>query len=201
MYVGRWRGKRSRHCFKWETPTLLDVILTNNTKRVGHALNIGNGVSDCHNLICFSTKIQVPRKLQNVLTYRSYKHFDACQFKYDLSSAPYHVARIFDDFDDEYWFINELMVDVIDSHAPTKRRKPVNNPVPFMNAKLRKACHTKSMARNKYFKFGRTKLLWECFRKARNAATKIKATSMRQYFDDRCNSKHLNGSSKQFGIQ
>ena len=185
-------------CFKSETPTLLDVILTNNTKRVGDSLNNGNGVSDFHNFICFSTKIQVPRKLQNVLTYRSYKHFDASQFKHDLSSAPYHVAKIFDDFDDEYWFINELMVDVIDSHAPIKRRKPVNNPVPFMNAKLRKACHTKSMARNKYFKCGRTKILWECFRKARNAATKIKATSMRQYFDDRCNSKHLNGSSKQF---
>ena len=71
-------------CFKSETPTLLDVILTNNTKGVEHSLNIGNGVSDFHNFICFSTKIQVPRKLQNVLIYRSYKHFNACQFKHDL---------------------------------------------------------------------------------------------------------------------
>ena len=78
---------------------------------MGQSLNIGNGVSDFHNFIFFSTKIQLPRKLQNILIYRSYKHFDACQFKHDLSSTPYHVAKMFYDFDYEYWFINELMVD------------------------------------------------------------------------------------------
>ena len=104
-----------------------------------------------------------------------------------MSMAPFHVADIFDDVHDALSFSQALIRDVSDSHAPMKRRRPVNRPVPFMNAGLRKACHSKSMARNKYFKFGRTKQLWESFRKQRNHASKIKAKSMKVYFDSKCN--------------
>ena len=143
-------------CFKAENPTLIDMILTTRPKRVANTLNLGTGLSDFHNLVCFSTKICVPRKSKDFIYYRSYKHFDINEYKKDISSAPYHVGEIFDDLDDKYWFTSKLMTCVTDFHAPRKTRKPVDQPVPFMNARLRKACHTKAMARNKFFKCGRT---------------------------------------------
>ena len=141
-------------CFKSNNPTLLDLVLTTNRKRIADTLNIG--LSDFHNMICFSSKIHVPRKGKNVISYRSYKTFDLTNFKNDISKAPYHVGKIFDDFSDKFWYTNKLICDVCDEHAPRKTRKRVNKPVPVMNSELRKMIHSKSMARNEFFKYGRT---------------------------------------------
>ena len=44
------------------------------------------------------------------------------------------------------------------------------------------------MHRNSYYKLGRSKNLWENFRKSRNEATRLRSISMTTYFDKRCNS-------------
>ena len=79
------------------------------------------------------------------------------------------------------------MEGVINGHAPIKRRKAPKKPVPFMNSQLRKACHYKAMRRNKYFRHGRTRSLWELYRKSRNEASKLKVKSMKIYFEEKCN--------------
>ena len=135
-------------CFKADNPSLIDMILTNKPRRVADTLNAGTGLSDFHNMTCLSTKICVPRKSKNFITCRSYYHFDMDAFKKDISAAPYHIGEIFDDFDDRFLFTSKLMKSVADIHAPRKIRRPVDQPVPFMNVRLRKACHNKAMARN-----------------------------------------------------
>ena len=132
------------------------------------------------------------------IQYRSYKHFDDELFKDDIASAPYHVRDIFDNFDDTYWFNHTLIKNVIDHHAPPKSKRTVEIPLPCMNSQLRKACHRKSMLRNKYFKCGRTQLLWEQYRKSRNLVTKLKAKSMADcmYFSQRCSAQHLKKKSR-----
>ena len=94
---------------------------------------------------------------------------------------------MFDEVDDTFWFNHTLIQGIVDGHAPIKRKKTVKYPVPFMNSKLRKACLNKAMLRNKYFKYGRTKYLWDRYRKIRNQVTKLKATSMNSYFSEKCN--------------
>ena len=79
---------------------------------------------------------------------------------------------------------------VMDDHAPLKRKRTVKKPVPFMNSKLRKACHRKAMHRNRYFRHGRTKDLWNKYRKTRNEVTKLKTISMKNYFSERCNNEN-----------
>ena len=59
-----------------------------------------------------------------------------------------------------------------------------------MNSKLRKACHRKAMHRNRYFRHGRTKDLWNKYRKTRNEVTKLKTISMKNYFSERCNNEN-----------
>ena len=48
------------------------------------------------------------------------------------------------------------------------------------------------MARNKYFRQGRTQILWEKYRKSRNRA------SMKNYFESRCNKEKVTHSSAKF---
>ena len=87
---------------------------------------------------------------------------------------------------------------MVDEHAPRKTRKPVNKPLPLMNSELRKMTHSKSMARNKFFKYGRTQKLWDSYRKIRNIATKVKTASIRKYFDDECNTVNQTGCTNKF---
>ena len=88
-------------------------------------------------------------------------------------------------------FNHMLIKNAIDHHAPPKSKRTVERPLPFLNSQLRKACHRKSMLRKKYFKCGRTQLLWEQYRKSRNLVTKLKAKSMADYFSQRCSAQHL----------
>ena len=103
---------------------------------------------------------------------------------------PYHVGQVFDDIDDSYWFTQKLISSVIDKHAPMKRRKAIKTPVPFMNSQLRKSCHRQVMLHNRYLKDGRQKKDWELFRRIGNSTTKLKAKSMKKYFDSKCNKVH-----------
>ena len=124
--------------------------------------------------------------------YHSYTHFVIKVHKEDISSTPYRVGEIFDDLDDRYWCTSKLMTFVIDIPL-FKTRKPVDRPIPFMNAMLNKACHTKAMVRYGLFlNVAETKGCWKSIynfrlrccpcstwwgwsgcRKLRNAATKI----------------------------
>ena len=189
---------RKPTCFKSPARTLLDVILTASPKRAALVLNVDTAISDFHNLIAFSTKLHVPRTTRDPLWYRSYKKFDEEYFKRDIATAPYHVGENFDDLDDKFWYSKSLIDDIINEHAPLKRKKPVARPVPFINASLRKACHKTFMARNKYFRQGRTQILWEKNRKSRNHASKVKKTPMKNNFESRCNKEKVTHSSTNF---
>ena len=112
-------------CHKSSNATLFDVILTSNYRIIAGTLNTDVGLSDYHNLVALSTKLHLPRLAQKVKSYRSYKHFDEEIYKRDISFAPFHVGYIFDEFDDTFWFNQTLLSNIIDSHAPVKRKGTV----------------------------------------------------------------------------
>ena len=70
---------------------------------------------------------------------------------------------------------------VLDKHAPLKKRLPRGNQKPFMNKILRKAIMHRSKLLNA---FNRTKELqdWEKYRKQRNYCVKLKNKAKKQYF-------------------
>ena len=176
-------------CFKGKVGTLLDIVLTTSPRRVASTVNLNTGVSDFHHLVGFATKITVPKTGNAFVTYRSYKKFNEAEFRQDVANAPYQVSEIFYDIEDKYWFYETLMNEIINSHAPLMKRKTVANPVHFMNNAYRKACYQKSMAHNRYFKTGKTHALWQKYRKARNHAAKLRAASVKNFFDTRCNTQ------------
>ena len=113
-----------------------------------------------------------------------------------MANIPHHVGEVLDDIDDRCWFTHKLISSVIDEHAPIKKKKTVKDPVPFMNSQLRKAWDMKAMLQNRYFKNARKKQDWEAYRSIRNLSIKLKAKSMRQYFDSKCNGVHRNKPRK-----
>ena len=175
-------------CFKSaKNPSLLDVILTSNPRSLNGSINLPLGISDFHNYISAATKLSRPSDQPKIIKYRSFKKFDEKSYLSDLESSPLHVSQIFDDVDDQLWFHNKLLNDIIDKNAPLKQREITRFQLPFMNDKLRKAINVKAMMRRKYHKY-KTQVYWTKFKKQRNLVNKLKRSSMKSYFNEKCNS-------------
>ena len=173
-------------CFtKNQSPTLIDVVLTNSRTLLCNTINFNCGLSDCHNMIATSLRESCNKMVKKKVTFRSYKNFDEAQLNDDLSRVPFHVAHIFDDADDIYWAHELLLKEVIDEHAPIKEKTPKPNPPPYMNSNYRKIIYKTRQARNSFNK-NQTSENWKQFTKLRNMKTKIKRESISVYFLERC---------------
>ena len=180
-------------CFKnVDNPTLLDVILTNAPRSVKQSINISLGISDFHNYISASTKIACPSDEPKTVHYRTFKNFNEVFYRNDLETAPFHVSNVFDDVDDQLWFHNTLLLDVIDKHAPKKQKTIKHKQLPYMNDRLRKAINVKAALRRKYQKF-KSRESWQNFKKQRNLVNKLKRSSLAKYFEENCNASKTKG--------
>jgi hypothetical protein len=185
---------RKPTCFKSNVPTLLDVVITNVPKSLQHVTCIDCDLSDFHHMVCFATKMHAPVIKKRHITYRSYKKFDENAYSQDLANIPYQVSEVFDDVDDAYWFCQTLISQVIDEHAPLKKRIIKSNQVPYMNDQLRKAINVKNMIKRRFYKY-RSKANWENYRHHRNTVNKLRKESTRQYLRDKGT---MSGNGKNF---
>ena len=171
-------------CFKSKTPSLIDVILVTNRRKYSGVLNCNCHINDVHNSIGAATRRFAPLRKPCHVFYRSYKHFNDVDFCNSISTAPFHVSEIFDDVEDMAWYTSKLLNDVIDEHAPMKRKLIKQESVPYMNGRLRKATYQRNMARNKFRRYG--KQYWQENRRQRNLVVSIRKQSLRNYFSQRC---------------
>ncbi len=174
-------------CFKNpDNPSSVDVILCTCPRRISSTLNVNIGVSDHHNITLAASKLYVKRQPKKQIIYRSYKNLDDDEYLYDLQTAPFHVSHIFDDVDDQLWFHNKLLTDVIDTHAPMKKRVLRPRQLPFMNSELRKNINIKGMLKRRADRIP-TKVNKELYRIQNNKVTSLKRRGLAEYLNDRCN--------------
>ena len=179
-------------CYKSKSnPTLIDVILVTNPRRYAGTFNSIFSLSDFHNMIGAATKRYAPTQKAFPIHYRSYKKFVNDDFLYDMQSAPFQVAEIFDDVEDAAWYTSCLISNTLDYHAPIKKKWLKKKSPPFMNACMRKAIFKRNMARNLFYKFGKSH--WEDFRMKRNTLVSVRENSIQTHFSKNTekNSKHF----------
>ena len=105
-------------CFKGDTPSSIDVLLSTEPKRFKDSLNSSCSISDFHNLTCFATKLHKPHIEPKTIYYRSYKNFDDDIFLNDVQNIPFWISDVFEDEDDRVWSFGKLFSDVIDKKCP-----------------------------------------------------------------------------------
>ena len=135
-------------------------------------------------MVCVSTKVVAPTKTRKLIHYRSMKKFDETVFCKEVEMIPFHIAYLFDDVNDIAWCHEHLLPDVIECHAPLKKRTLKLDSVPFMNSDLRKAIHRRNQLRNKFWK-NRSQKNWEEYRKQRNRANNIRRLSEFKFFQEK----------------
>ena len=122
--------------------TLLDLILTNNKRRILTSGVVDTQISD-HSLVYTVLRASAPqsrsrkicfRSMKSIymksICFRSMKNFSQEQFLRDLHSAPFHIIDLFDDVEDKIHAFESLYLDILNEHAPLKQVHVRGNQIP-----------------------------------------------------------------------
>ena len=95
-------------------------------------------------------KAKITRLKPRKIYYRNYKNFDKSSFLLDLKSTNLDSSSI--DPDENYIFLTNQFLKVVNQHAPLKVKILRGNHAPFVDKQLRKEIYKRSKLRNKYCK-------------------------------------------------
>ena len=79
-------------------------------------------ISD-HSLIYCIVKAGVPKATPRTIEYRSYRRCNENAFIQDLNKVPWHIVDDESNVNDAVLTWNGLFTEVVDSHAPLKKRR------------------------------------------------------------------------------
>ena len=119
----------------------IDLILTNKPRSFKITNVTETGVSD---------KSHISRLKPRNVHYRSYKYFNQEKFLSDVNEAGFSFKT--SNPDEIYLVLTNSFSNIVNIHAPLKKKILRGNDAPFMNKELRKAIYTRSRLRNRYFK-------------------------------------------------
>lgn len=105
-----------------KSKSLIDVILASHAERFAVCGNLHLGVSD-HDLVFAVRKQKIPRPKAREIEYRSMKNLIENELLEELRMVPWNSAYIFEDVDDlwDHWV--KLYCQVLDKHAPLKKKR------------------------------------------------------------------------------
>lgn len=138
------------------------------------------GISD-HNLIYATIRLNNKRPPPKIVKTGDYKRIDIESFKHNTEAAPFQIASIFDDPDDNLWAWQYLFNDICDRQAQWKKVKIRSVSAPWITSDIR----LKMNRRYKLFKAAvstKCPMLWSAYKKARNNVTSELRKAKASYF-------------------
>ena len=140
------------NCFKNpEKSSCIDLMLTNRPKSFQSSCVIETGLSDFHGMTVSVLKIHFRKLPPRIISYRDFSNYHYVNFINSLTEVLFEVentAFFVKDPDCLYKVCNE----VLNQHAPHKKKYICGNKKPFMNKALPKAIMQKTNLRNKFMK-------------------------------------------------
>ena len=141
-----------------QNPSCIDILLTNNICTFQQTTTACSGLSDCHKLVLTVSKTGIPKRNPRQITYRDYKKFDSLKFNNELKNV-LTIENI-----DNCTKFDEKFLEVLDKHAPLKKKLLRANHASYVSKALRKAIIRRSYLEKVYFK-NRTENLLRAFKK------------------------------------
>lgn len=165
-------------CFKnVNNPSCIDLILTNRSHSFQDTRVVETGLSDFHKLTATVLKTRFKKQPPKIISYRSYKDFSHVNFRNDiLNSLPHNYI----DGISNNGFTN-IVMNVLNTHAPLKSKHLRANESPFMTKELRKAIMLRSKLKNK---LNRDKMPQSNvdYKKQRNLCTTLLRKCKKQFY-------------------
>ena len=140
---------KQRTCFKnSEKPSCIDLMLTNRPKSFQSTCAIETGLSDFHRMTVSVLKMHLRKLPPKVITYRKFSNYDNANFiNYlnDVLNEHENHKHLLNDPDCFY----KVCAEVLNPHAPQKKKYARGNDKPFMNKTLSQANIIKFYTKNK----------------------------------------------------
>ena len=113
------------------------------------------------------------------IRYRKFKTFNNDAFVNTLRQELTKQKKVLDEKEQDA--LSEICTDVLDKHAPQRKRYLRSNHKPFMNNEISKAIMTRTRLRNRFLK-NRSYQNRDLFRKQRNLCVSFLRKSKKDYF-------------------
>ena len=135
-------------CFKNpEKPSCIDLTLTNRPKSFQTTCVIETGLSDFHRMTVSVLKILPPR----IISYRDFSNYHNANFINSLTEILFEGENTESFVKDPDCFY-KVCTEVLNQHAPRKKKYVRGNNKRFMNKALSKAIMQRTKLRNKFLK-------------------------------------------------
>ena len=163
-------------CFKG-SPKCYDLILTNCKHNFQNTFAVTTGFSDFHKMTVTVLKTEFVKADPIKINYRNYKNYNHLEFSNELLSELNNDVSS----NNNYNNFQNILCNVLEKHAPLKKKYLRANNSPFMTKHLRKMIMNRSRCKNAYFK-SKTIENWEKYRKLRNECVNLTKKVKREYF-------------------
>ena len=134
----------------------MNLILTNCKYNFQNTITLATGFSDFHKMTVTTLKTKYIKADPIQLQYRNYKNIDPILFREELRNSQNNDIMSRNYYND----FQNILCNVLDKHAPVKKKYLRANDSPFMTKYLRKMIMNRSRSKNIYFK-NKTVENWE----------------------------------------
>ena len=165
--------------------TLIDVIATSNSALVTDSGVVKTHISD-HYLVYVVLNLKAPKPLPTYVISRSYKNYDPESFVNDLAQVPWYENAFIDDAGEKVVHFNEKVLEILERHAPVRKRKVRNRQCPFLDQKIKKLMGERDQVHNVACESGAA-IDWEHYRWCRNEVKRRLFDAERNYVQKEIN--------------
>ena len=146
--------------------TLIDHFITNKAQEITASGVIPITISD-HYLVYGIRKHQALKGDPRLIENRNMKAYNAESFINELNNVPWDLIQSCEDVNDMVSVWEQLFLEVIDAHAPLRKRRVKNKSSPWLKPSIKKQMYHRDYLKRQALKTGSGKL-WEDYKLARN---------------------------------
>ena len=162
-------------CFKNVlNPSCIDLFITNSPLSFQNTV-ISNGLSDFHKMVITVMKMSFKKHSPIERHYRDYKYFDRTKFKNNLNEKLSEGISNYESFETTF-------IEVLNKHAPLRKKLLRANHAPYITKTLRKAIMRRSQLETKYLK-SKTQTDLKLYKKHKNFCSKLHKRERRKYYE------------------
>ena len=143
-------------CFKSkDNPSCIDLLLTNSNKSFQNTTTISTGLSDFHKMTITVMKTTFVKQKPRLILYRDYSKYskDNCLLELERNMKKKEI--------NEYETFENIFLNVLNKHAPFKKKIIRGNQKPYVTKRLRKAIMKRSFLENNFYKNSSTYIIRE----------------------------------------
>ena len=113
-------------------PSCIDLFITNSPLSFQNTIAVSNGLSDFHKMVITVMKMSFKKHSPTERHYKDYKYFDRSKFKNNLNEKLSEGISNYESFETTF-------IEVLNKHAPLRKKFLRANHAPYIIKTLRKA--------------------------------------------------------------